>query len=232
MINAKRFTAMCLILPLFFVKAGALSVSAHSAILYDPLSGTALYEKDADEKRPMASTTKIMTAVCALDRGGLKDPVTVKREYTMTEGSSMYLKEGEQVSLECLLNGLLLLSGNDAAEAIAGFLSGSDDAFAKLMNKKAEELSLNDTNFENPSGLDGQNHYTTARDLARLAAYAMDLPEFRSIVSKKQYSDGTRTMQNHNRLLWITTAPTALRRGLQRSPEGVLSPARNETDAG
>ena len=216
LIRLKRIIAFSLLCPLLAIKAGALDVSAHSAILYDPLSEKALFEKDADERRPMASTTKIMTAVCALDSCKLSDIVEIKKEYTLVEGSSMYLKPGEQITLEGLLHGLLLLSGNDAAEAIAGYLAGSDKAFAKRMNEKARELSMDNTNFENPSGLDGKNHYTTARDLARLAAYAMDLSEFRAIVAKKQYSADTRSMKNHNRLLWEYDGANGVKTGFTK----------------
>ncbi len=227
--HGKKIIALILILPFFFLRAPALSVSAHSAILYDPVSEKALFEKDADERRPMASTTKIMTAVCALDYGNPEDQVLIKREYTLVEGSSMYLKAGEVLSLNCLLHGLLLLSGNDAAKAIAGHLSGSDSAFAKLMNEKAQELSLNNTHFENPSGLDGENHYTSARDLARLAAYAMDMPEFREIASKKQYHDGTRAMRNHNRLLWQYDGADGVKTGFtKRSGRCLVSSAERQ----
>jgi D-alanyl-D-alanine carboxypeptidase len=150
----------------------------------------------------MASTTKIMTAVCAIEYGNLNDLVRIKKEYTNIEGTSMHLAEGEKVTLSCLVHGILLISGNDAAEAIAGYIAGSKKAFAELMNKKAKEQSLTHTHFENSSGLDGANHYTTAQDLARLTAYAMTLPEFREITAKKYHTDGTRYMVNHNRLLW------------------------------
>ena len=216
MIHVKRIIAVSLLLPLLVSYAGALDVTARSAILYDPISETALFEKDADEKRPMASTTKIMTAVCALDSCKLSQTIEIKKEYTLVEGSSMYLKPGEQITMEGLLHGLLLLSGNDAAEAIAGYLSGSNAAFAKRMNEKARELALTNTNFENPSGLDGKNHYTTARDLARLAAYAMDIPEFRAITAKKQYSTGTRSMKNHNRLLWEYAGADGVKTGFTK----------------
>jgi len=198
----KRLFMLFLLIPFTFLYVRALDVSAKSAILYDPLTESALFEKSADEKRPMASTTKIMTAICAIEYGNLNDIVKIKEGYTNIEGTSMNLKAGEEVTLNCLVHGILLLSGNDAAEAIAGHIAGSKKAFAELMNKKAKELSLSDTHFETPSGLDGENHYTTARDLARLTAYAMSLPEFREITAKKYYTEGTRYMVNHNRLLW------------------------------
>ncbi|MDP4109177.1 MAG: D-alanyl-D-alanine carboxypeptidase family protein [Bacillota bacterium] len=212
----KRAILFILITALTVNGAGAVSVSAHSAVLLDAISGKALFEKDADSRLPMASTTKIMTAVCAIKYGNMDDIITIKKEYILTEGSSMYLKEGEKVTLNCLLHGLLMLSGNDAAQAIAGHISGSAAEFAKLMNSEARRLGLNETSFENPSGLDGENHYTTARDLARLASYAMSLPEFREIVSKKQYTEGTHSMKNHNRMLWSYSGADGIKTGFTK----------------
>ncbi|MCX7614167.1 MAG: D-alanyl-D-alanine carboxypeptidase [Clostridiales bacterium] len=230
MIRIKKIIVFALLIPFIIAKAGAVNVSAHSAILYDPLSEKALYEKDADTRRSMASTTKIMTAVCALENCKPLQLITIKKEYTGVEGSSMYLQPGEQITLEGLLHGLLLLSGNDAAQAIAGYLSGSNSLFAKRMNEKAQELNLTNTNFENPSGLDGENHYTTARDLARLAAYAMDLPEFREIVQKKHYSTGTRSMKNHNRLLWEYSGADGVKTGFTKKSGRCLVSSAEKND--
>ena len=176
-------------------------ISALSAVLYDPLSDTVLYEKDANTRRGMASTTKIMTAVIALERYDPAQSVRIRREWCGIEGSSMYLKEEETLSVSDLLYGLLLASGNDAAAALAGMDPDGPEAFVEKMNRKAEGLGLTDTHFENPSGLDGAHHYTTALELAKLAACAMEIPDFVAIVSTKSVTAAGRVLNNHNRLL-------------------------------
>ena len=148
------------------------SVSARSAILVDAQTGRVLYEKNADEQSLIASTTKIMTALVALETRNLSDKVTVKQNH-LKEGSSMYLRAGEVLTLEELLYGLLLPSGNDAAECIADHCSGGVERFVARMNEKAAALGMTHTSFANPSGLDAQGHYSCALDMARLAAYAM-----------------------------------------------------------
>ncbi len=183
-----------------------LSVSALSAALIDLKSGAVLFEKNGSERLPMASTTKIMTAKTVLSKMSLSDVVTVPKEATLIEGSSIYLKEGEKISVKDLLYGLLLESGNDAAFALAVACSGSEENFVKLMNKEAENLKLYDTNFANPHGLSAENHYTSALDLAFITKSAMKNDVFRKIVSTKNYisslPDGTkRYFSNHNRLL-------------------------------
>lgn len=176
-------------------------ISAVSAVLYDPLSGTVLYEKNANTRRGMASTTKIMTAIIALEQYVLEQTVEIKREWCGIEGSSMYLKAGERLEVSDLLYGLLLASGNDAATALAGLDPEGAESFVAKMNRKAIELGLTDTHFENPSGLDGENHYTTALELAKLTAYAMEQPDFATIVATKSITVAGRTLNNHNRLL-------------------------------
>lgn len=126
----------------------------------DADSGRVLYEQNADARMLIASTTKIMTALVAIREGNLADTVTVKREATLTEGSSMYLREGEQLTLETLLYGLMLCSGNDAAVAIADHVGGGQAGFVKLMNETARELGMDNTSFANPNGLDDENHYS------------------------------------------------------------------------
>lgn len=185
----------------------ALSVSADSAILIDGKSGAILYSKNAQRVRPMASTTKIMTALLAIESGNLDRSVTVTRESVGVEGSSIYLTEGEELTLRQLLYALLLSSANDAATAIAIEIGGSVEDFAEMMNKKAAQLGLSSTHFDNPHGLDSGSHYTTANDLALLAAHAMSIPEFRSIVScykttiPMQGAPNGRLIVNHNKLL-------------------------------
>jgi serine-type D-Ala-D-Ala carboxypeptidase (penicillin-binding protein 5/6) len=179
---------LVLVLPLAFHAASAAAppgpeVSARSAALLDVASGRLLYEKDAHRRMPIASVTKIMTAIVAIEHGNLSEKVTVSSRAEGVEGSSIYLKAGERIPLEHLLYGLMLRSGNDAAVAIAEHVGGSVEGFVYMMNEKAEYLGLSDTHFANPHGLDHPDHYSTAADLARLAAYAMKNPVFREIVS-------------------------------------------------
>ncbi len=166
----------------------------------DADSGEVLYEKNSGRQMLIASTTKIMTALVALEHGMLHETATVKQEH-MVEGSSMYLAPGEEVTVEELLYGLLLCSGNDAALVLADACCGSVEAFVAEMNRKAQELGLTGTSFANPNGLDHEKHYSTAEDMAKLAAYAVKDPVFVRICSTKQVSIGGRTMSNHNRLL-------------------------------
>jgi len=177
------------------------AVSASSAVLYDPLSDTILYEKHADKPRGMASTTKVMTAIVALELYDLETSVTIRPEWCGIEGSSIYLKPGERMTVSDLLYGMLLASGNDAAVALAGLHPEGPAAFVQKMNQKAAELGLENTSFENPSGLDGENHYTSAIDLARLTAYGMKNPIFTEIVGCETKTAAGRTLVNHNRLL-------------------------------
>ncbi|MBE6537348.1 MAG: D-alanyl-D-alanine carboxypeptidase [Ruminococcaceae bacterium] len=186
--------------------SGAVSVSAKSAALYDSSAKSFLYIKNADQRLPMASTTKIMTALVAIESCPLEKEILVSDKAIGIEGSSLYLKNGEILSMCDLLLGVMLRSANDAAAAIAYEISGSIEAFADKMNEKASELGLKDTHFTNPHGLDDKEHYTTARELALIAAAALENPIFREIVSSKKCtvknSDGeTRLLINHNKLL-------------------------------
>jgi len=183
------------------------SVSAQSAILIDATSGTVLYQKNADEILPMASTTKIMTALVALTEMPLQTVITVDERAVGVEGSSIYLTAGETLTLEQLLYALLLESANDAAAAIAFGVAGGIEPFAERMNLCAKELGLENTAFQNPHGLDAEGHHTTARELATIAATALEIPEFATIVSTRKTTiphdgtEGVRLLLNHNRLL-------------------------------
>ncbi|MGN1340682.1 MAG: D-alanyl-D-alanine carboxypeptidase family protein [Oscillospiraceae bacterium] len=183
------------------------SISAVSAVLIEAQTGTVLYEKNAHEHRAMASTTKIMTAILTIEAGDLDREFTVDPLAIRVEGTSMGLQEGDRVSRRDLLYGILLPSGNDAANAAAVSVSGSIPEFVKLMNSKAEALGLADTHFVTPSGLDADGHYTTALDLARLAAYAMQDETFRGVVSCRSAEvefgnpPYTRTLYNSNKML-------------------------------
>ncbi|GAJ39390.1 D-alanyl-D-alanine carboxypeptidase family protein [Saccharococcus caldoxylosilyticus] len=184
-------------------------ISAQSAILMEQRSGRVLFEKDAHTKRRIASITKIMTAILAIESGKMNDTVTVSARAVHTEGSSIYLKEGEKIKLRHLVYGLMLRSGNDAAVAIAEHVGGSVEGFVFLMNQKAAEIGMRNTHFANPHGLDdSENHYSTAYDMALLMQYAMKNKEFRKISGTEVYrapaapgEDWDRVWRNKNKLL-------------------------------
>ena len=196
---------LCLILITAPLRCFAVETSAHSAVIIEARYGNVLYEKNAHERATMASTTKIMTALCAIEEGDMNRKIKVHDSAVGVEGSSMYLTRGEEITLRELVYGLMLSSGNDAAVAIACAVSGSVEDFAKLMNDKAERIGAKNTQFKNPNGLDEEGHYTTAYDLAKIAAHAMKNEEFRKIVSTYQTTvsgpDGKRYLTNHNKLL-------------------------------
>ncbi len=208
----KKLTAIILLMINLFSAGAAVAAyditpSAKSAVMIDAASGVVLYSKNPNERLGMASTTKIMTGILALEYGNLNDVYTVSPTGEWVEGSSIYLNPGEKITMETLLYGLLLKSGNDAAVAIANHISGSEQAFVKLMNDKAAELGLENTHFANPHGLYAEAHYTTAYELAKLAAYAMQNPVFARIVNTAQYKeepvedrDG-RVINNANKLI-------------------------------
>ena len=187
--------------------SGMPTVSARSAVLIDAESGQILYGKDENTRRGMASTTKIMTALVALEHSSLEEVVIVAPEACGIEGSSIYLFPEEQITMETLLYALMLQSANDAAEAIAYAISGSVEGFVALMNEKADELGLSATHFDNPHGLDGETHYTTAYELAKIAAAALENETFRRIVGTEKKAiplhngEATRLLVNHNRLV-------------------------------
>ena len=205
---------------LFRYPVGA--VSAQKAILVDASTGRVLYEKDADSRSLIASTTKIMTALIVCEHCNVLDRMQIPKEAVGVEGSSMYLKEGEILSLQELLYGLMLRSGNDAAVALAIYCGGTVEGFAAMMNDKARQLGLEGTHFENPHGLDNPNHYSTARDLAALAAYAMKNPIFYQTVSSKSVRVGERTMQNHNKLLWRVEGADGVKTGFTKAAGRIL----------
>lgn len=212
----KRCCALLLVLSLLVmpVYGAQPALSASSAVLMDRESGRVLYEKSAHERRSIASITKLMTALVALElHPDLTSVVTVQQEWTGAEGSSMYLKPGEELTLEALLYGLLLHSGNDAALAVAGFCAGDVDAFVAEMNKKAAQLGMNDTHFANPSGLDDPDHYSTAYDMAILARAVLEREELRAIVSTRSIHIAGRSLTNHNKLLWQYEGCTGLKTG-------------------
>ena len=193
-INRKwSFTLMlCILLllmaPLPSLRAEYHSINTHAqaAALIDVESGRILYSNRGDESMPIASLTKIMTAIVALENGDLSAKVKVGKNAFAKEGSSLFLKLGEEMTLENMLYGLMLRSGNDAATAIAEHVGGSEEGFVYLMNNKAEELGLTHTHFANPHGLDAEGHYSSANDLAILTAYALHNPIFKEIVKTQE----------------------------------------------
>lgn len=194
-------------------------VSAQAAALIDVASGRILYEKNADQRMRIASLTKIMTAIVAIERGNLDDMVVVGPNAYRKEGSSIYLELGEKMRLEDLLYGLMLRSGNDAAVAIAEHIGGSVEGFAYLMNEKARKLGLRNTHFVNPHGLDEEGHYSTARDMAVLTAYALKNETFRRIVATKVHrapwpgQPWDRIWHNKNKLLHLYEGADGVKTG-------------------
>ncbi len=207
---------------LFLLPVNAVSTSAHSCILIDADTGRVLYENQADTRSLIASTTKIMTALVVLEHLPLTQEFSVPAEATGIEGSSMYLKAGEILTVEQLLYGMMLQSGNDAAIALALVCAGSVEEFVVLMNLKAQKLGLSHTHFENPNGLDGQQHYSTARDLAKLTQYALENEDFRHIVSSKTVNMGNRSLKNHNRLLWQCEGCIGVKTGYTKAAGRIL----------
>ncbi|MBP3362114.1 MAG: D-alanyl-D-alanine carboxypeptidase [Clostridia bacterium] len=198
-------TAAAVFLLSVSAEAAPPEISAMHACLMEQKTGSIIYEYNGFEEYPMASTTKIMTAVVALENSKPDDEVTVSNLAVMQEGSSAYLRQGDKIPMGELLYGLMLNSGNDAAVAVAEHVSGNISCFAEKMNEKAAEIGAVNTSFKNPSGLDSEGHYTTAADLARISSYALNNEEFRKIVStrihKTDYSAGTLYFSNHNKLL-------------------------------
>ncbi|RAQ28494.1 D-alanyl-D-alanine carboxypeptidase [Hydrogeniiclostridium mannosilyticum] len=212
----QKFTALILLFTALFASFPAVahaeeklpSVSAKSAILINADTGAVLYAKNEKERLPMASTTKIMTALIALETAALDDRcVTITDEMVRVEGSSMGLQAGDQLSLTSLAAGMLVVSGNDAANSVAIAISGSKEDFAEKMNRRAKDIGMNDTHFVTPSGLDDEAHYSTAYDMALLATIALANPDFAEIVKEKKYTipyispEQSRRFSNHNRLL-------------------------------
>ncbi|MBQ2695938.1 MAG: D-alanyl-D-alanine carboxypeptidase [Clostridia bacterium] len=203
-------------------QAAALSVSAGYACVMDAQTGRVLYEKNAYQKHSMASTTKIMTALLALENASFDEVVTVSANAAKTEGSSIYLTAGETLSMEDLLYGLMLESGNDAAIAIAEHIGGSVEKFASMMTERAHSLGAKNTAFQNPNGLDADGHYTTAYDLALITRAALANPKFAKIVSTKKKNlpadsdSNARYFSNHNKLLSTYTGCIGVKTGFTK----------------
>lgn len=208
-------------------------VSAKQAILIDGKSGEVIYEKNADEKGYPASTTKIMTSLVALNLCrqydiDIKQEVKVPKVAVGVEGSSLYLKEDQEITIEDLLYGVMLRSGNDGATALAAILGGNLEHFVRLMNQTAEKLGCEGTRFVNPSGLFDENHYTTARDLAAIARQAMKNKDFRKVVGAKSW----KTYDNKNKTVHQYDGATGIKIGFTEMSGRTLvaSAKRNGTE--
>lgn len=206
----KRILLFLTVFCLMTVSVGALDqsdVSAECAVLISEQTGEIIFQKNAYTHHSMASTTKIMTSLIAAESGRIRDEIVVSENMINVEGTSMGLLPGDSVSLLELIYGMLLPSGNDAANVTACYIGGNVENFAKLMNNKAREIGMNNTNFVTPSGLDDENHYSCAYDMALLGRYAIQNPIFKTVCSSKKatLSYGNppyrRTLYNHNRLL-------------------------------
>ena len=212
------------------------SISAQSAVLINPQNNEIIFEHNANQQLGMASTTKIMTAIVAIENGDLDRKYIIPSDAVGVEGSSLYLKEGEEMTLRELLIGLMLRSANDAAEAIAIIVGGSVEGFADMMNNKADALGLKDTHFTNPHGLADSEHYTTAKELAFISAYALKNATFKSICSLSSATlpgiEYSRQVTNHNKLLYTYDGAYGVKTGFTKATGRCLVSAakRNEID--
>ena len=203
-------------------RADEISTSAKACVVIDQASGRILLEHNAGASLPMASTTKVMTALLAIEQGNLKDPVTAGRNAFGVPGTSIYLAQGETLTLEQMLYGLMLASGNDAAVAIAEHIGGTVEDFCHLMTERAAEIGCTGTVFLTPHGLPCEGHYTTAHDLALIAREAMTHDIFRQIVSTTRAKipwegrDYDRVLNNKNRLLTTYEGATGIKTGYTR----------------
>lgn len=214
--------AAALIAAVLFLNMECGAISAEKAVLMDAATDRILYEKNAESWSLIASTTKIMTALVVCERCNVLDRMKIPKEAVGIEGSSMYLREGEVLTIQELLYGLMLCSGNDAAVALAIYCGGTVEGFAQMMNDKARTIGLTGTHFENPNGLDAPGHYSTAKDLAVLADYAMNNPIFYKTVSTKTVTIGNRTLQNHNKLLWQVSGADGVKTGYTKAAGRIL----------
>lgn len=211
-------------------------ITSRIALIYDRASGKILYEKNGNKQTPMASTTKIMTAIVILENANLSDEVTIDSKAAGIGGSRLGLKKNDKITVNDLLYGLMLRSGNDAAVALATHVGGSVEGFAELMNKKAEELGLVNSHFVVPHGLDNDGHYTTAFELAKMADYALGIDKFKEIVGCKTatiYINGyAKTINNTNKLLGSVSGVYGVKTGFTNGAGRCLVTAckRNNLD--
>ena len=222
--------AAALLAAVLFFPLRTQAISAQSAILMDATTGRVLYEKDADRQSLIASTTKIMTALVICEQCNVLDRVRIPKEAVGVEGSSIYLREGEILTVQELLYGLMLHSGNDAAVALAIYCGGTVEGFAQRMNDKAHLLGMDNTHFVNPNGLDAPGHFSTARDMAVLTAYAMENPIFRQTVSTKSVKVAERYLTNHNKLLWSVEGADGVKTGYTKAAGRILVSSATRND--
>ena len=208
------FVISCFILgSVCAVKPMTASASAVSEIAMELSTETVLKEGNADARLPMASTTKIMTALIIVEDCNLDEVITVPDQAVGVEGSSIYLHKGEQIDIRDLLYGLMLRSGNDSATALAIHHSGSVEKFVEVMNARAKNIGAGSTNFTNPSGLPDNDHYTTARDLCKIACYAMKNTTFKEVVSTRSHKGKFRTYANKNKMLYSYDGANGVKTG-------------------
>ena len=220
----KRLVALgvlCALLPALVLPARAAevpAVSAASAVLMDAESGRVLYAHQAEVPRAIASTTKLMTALVAAEylEGDLSRQVTIRPEWTGIEGTSLYLKAGETITLKTLFYGLLLHSGNDAAVALAGICGGTVETFVDWMNQRAQDLGMTHTHFSDPNGLGDEAHYASALDMAKLGAACLKNPTVAAAMATRQITLEGRQLTNHNKLLWRYEDCTGMKTGYTR----------------
>ena len=204
------------------ITASAVSTSAKAAAVINGDTGELIYAQNADEKLPMASTTKIMTALLLCEHGELQKEITVTADMLRVEGSSMGLLAGDRVTYHDLLYGMMLASGNDAANVTAIALGGTVEKFTEMMNNRARELGLENTRFVTPSGLDAEGHCTTARELALLAYHALKNEEFAKAAASKtatlNYGNPPyrRTLKNHNKMLTLYEGAIGVKTGFTK----------------
>ncbi len=230
---ATVFLSFCLLavqLPVAAGEGGEPEITAQAAIVIEASTGRVIWEKNADERLYPASMTKMMTGILALEQMNLRSEIVMSKEAAYTESSPLGVLAGERIRTDELLNGMLLESDNGAAVALGEAMAGSVPAFARIMNGKAEELGMKDTHFVNPNGLTAQDHYSTARDMAKLARYAMENKEFREIVRQPE-----RTIQwispknkffratNTNKLLGKYDGLTGIKTGWTQAAGGCLA---------
>lgn len=212
---------ICVFLAIFAI-VGVISINRKNAeaqskhcseIAMELTTGRVLHESNADIKMPMASTTKILTAIIIIEDCNLDEVIKVPQAAVGVEGSSIYLTENEEIDIRDLLYGLMLRSGNDSATTLAIHHSGSVELFAKIMNERAKKIGAENSNFTNPSGLPDENHYTTARDLCKLAKYARQNEIFSKIVSTVNYTGKYKSFSNKNKMLHMYNGANGIKTG-------------------
>ena len=235
LINFGILSLLCLVFLPTTVFAGAArpELTAKSAIIIEASTGKILYSKNAEEQRYPASTTKIMTLITALEYGKLDDVITASDKAASTEGSSLWLTAGEQLTLLDMLYGVMLISGNDATVAVAEHISGSVENFAKQMTAKAHVIGAVNSNFTNSSGLPDEQHYSTAHDLAKITAYGYKNQLFAQIVSTQHKvipwpgKDHDRDLYNENKMLWLYDGANGVKTGYTDAAGRCLVSAAN-----